>query len=307
MSIQWCRKLPKRELRGEYEQSDEYRDEYLVRTSSPGESLGAMVAATGVAYRDPHPENPDCEMLSFSVSPAGDSGLLYRVTLTYRVPPPEDNNDQPPQEGAVKAPQWSGGSSVVTVPVLKHYEEGNDPEQMKPIANSAGDPIHGLECEAAEHRLTLTAFVSSHETWMGASRMYTNAINSDTWNGCAPRTWKCQGCSAKLGNAKIGGANVVFWEVTWEFVYRADTWLTRTWDVGFYERCDVNKVPSASGDERKIIYTVEKKPTKTPVALSGGIAKQPGQEPDELSFRCYRQYDFGEVFGEVYTPQQANT
>jgi hypothetical protein len=98
---------------------------------------------------------------------------------------------------------------------------------------------------------------------------------------------------------------MVYWEVTWEFAYREDTWDLKPWDVGFHERCDVNGTPSASGDKRKTIYTVDKKPTRQPVALADGVALPPGSPPQVVNgvgVEVYKTQNFGSVFGEIYTP-----
>jgi len=205
--------------------------------------------------------------------------------------------------------------------------------------NSAGDQLAGLEAERAQFHLTYTTFYSRHNDgpgpvvvrgWRDLAKEYTNAVNSDVWNGGQPGQWKCQGCSAKLDSDRNGadGALRFFWEVTWDFAFRADYWAIRPWDIGFNELVDENGAPaptygistgdvedegsegSGSGGDgpcggnlnRRAIKGQDGKPVRQPVALSNGVAKAPCLRPDELWFDVYEPLPFGTVFGEVRTP-----
>jgi hypothetical protein len=305
MAVVWCRELPReRSQSGKYRETYVYKRAWLIRVDDPATSLPDITNAAGVGWLDGHPDDASCKALEFDTKPVDDTGLLYTYSVTYQVPP-VDNGDSggEGEPGSIstlmKVPIWSAGSSVVTAPCYKD-KDGDI------ITNSAGDPLEGLEKEEAEFRLTLTQYYPSHANWMGTARTYTNAVNSDTWNGGAPGTWKCQGCSAKVGSENVESATMIYWEVTWEFAYREDTWDLKPWDVGFHELCDVNGTPSASGDKRKTIYTVDKKPTRQPVALSGGVALPPGSPPEVINggdgVKVYQEQAFVSVFGQVYTP-----
>jgi hypothetical protein len=82
----------------------------------------------------------------------------------------------------------------------------------------------------------------------------------------------------------------------WEFAYREEKWDHKPWDVGFNQLVDSQGNPTASGTQRAAVLGADKKPVKAPVALSSGVAKTPGQKPDALTFRLYRETDFS-VFG----------
>lgn len=293
---------------GKYGESASYSRTWIIRSDNPEESITAIQGAPGVNYRDGHPNDSNSKAMSFSVDPADDSGLLWTVRISYGPEPPDTGGEDPPEstpEGILKFPVWSAGSSVVSVPCFQYYDgEGN--LSQKVITNSAGDPLEGLEAEAAEFRLSLTMYYLSHEAWMADAIAYTNAVNSDSWHGGLSGSWKCQGCSAQLGN-QLG---VVYWEVTWEFAHR-DTWNLMPWDVGFHERVDESGAPDSYGTQRKAIVGQDKKPVKQPVALANGVALPPGSAPlvinMEQGVRVYPQMPFGSKFGTIYTPTYANT
>lgn len=291
-----------------YGQAGEYERVFRVKFDTPPSSLASVETSTGVSMMSSHPEDDSSVALGFSTRAADDAGIVWEVTISYGPKPVDgDQGGGGGEEGGggiLKMPVWSAGSSVTTTPCWQYYEDGN--EDKETIVNSAGDPLEGFECEAAEFRLTLTTYHLSHAEWMGVAVEYTNAINSDIWHDCGPNTWKCQGCSAQLQSASGG----VFWEVTWEFAHR-DTWNLMAWDVGFNERCGEDLIASASGDKRKVIKGQDGKPVRQPAALdNNGVALAPGSKPLVINngegVRIYRELPFS-VFGQIYTPFAANT
>lgn len=314
MAIVWCRKLHQgRQQKGEYQQTYEYRNEWLVRVDSPDTPMPDITNAVGFNWLDPHEDDKTCRAMNFTTDPVGDSGLLYKVTVTYKVPPPDNDEGGSDEPGSIdtimKLPVWSGGSSVVTGPCFEYYESGNG--QRRTITNSANEPLTGLEREEAEFRLTVKGYYASHTGWMSDARQYTNAVNSDTWNGGAPGTWKCQGCSAQLFTEQKGGVSFIGWETNWEFAYRDDTWNLKPWDVGFSQLVGDDGVPSGTGTKRAVIMGQDKKPSRTPVALSGGVALPAGSPPQVINsgagVRVYKEYPFTSKFGQVFTPTIPNT
>jgi hypothetical protein len=269
-------------------------------------------AAPGVAYMAEHPDDASCKALEFDVRPEGDSGLLYKMRVRYYAPPPdsesENNEGEPGQiEGIMKYPVWGASSSVTSGPCFEHYPNGGDNATKETICNSAGDPLEGLEKEQAGARLTLTQYYANHAGWRGLQRDYTNAINSDQWNGDDAHTWKCQGCSARLQTENVAGTTIVFWEVNWEFEYRAETWSCMPWDVGFAQLVDDEGEPAPYGDKRAQIKGQDGKAVKQPVALQAdGTAKDAGEKPDVINagagVRVYPELAFANVFGQLFTP-----
>lgn len=307
MAILWSEEIPKeRSASGKFKDGTSYKRAFFVRTDSMTESLVDISNAPGIGFQDEHPDDPSALMKSFDIKPADDSGLLYVVSYDYakadpgeKPEDPEDpENPEEPKPGSMefRPPVWGGASSVVTEPIYKD----KDGEVM---TNSAKDPLGPLEAERAEEKLTLTQYYPTHTDWMGLARQFTNAINKDNWNGGTARQWKCQGCSKKLNIENKDGETLVYWEITWEFAYRADRWTLKPWDIGFAELVDENgNTGTSQANKRRQIKGQDGKPVRQPVALNGGAAKPAGQAPDALEFYVYSEEDFLPTFGEVFTP-----
>lgn len=301
MSVEWCRETSRdAEYSGEDGGETTATRSWLAKTSAATTSPLTIAASAGVSMGDGHPDDPELKASRFRVRASDSSGLLWTVTWEYK-PQPEKEAEEPGElPGGLpgKPPVWGGSSSVTTIPI---YQDrfGNT------IVNTAGDPLEDLTAEAAEERLTLTQYYASHADWMPLARQFTNAINSDAWNGGDAFTWKCQGCSKKLNFNKTEQGTEVYWEVTWEFAYRKDGWDPKPWNIGFHELVDEDGVPTAYGENRAVIKSHGGKGTRQPVALNpDGTAKPAGEPPDVLFVDYYSSYAFDPVFGQVFTPGQ---
>lgn len=282
---------------------------FLVRTDCV-ENISTVSGYVGIVYGSAHPESVDSFMESFETSVADDSGLLYTVKLNYKPlkPDEQDPEEEPSEEpgnipGLSRQSVWGASSSVSTGPVFQDLA-------LDIISNTAGDPLEGLSREFADFKLTLTQYYLTDDEWTGLAATYTNTTNDAQWNGCAIDTWKCQGCSAKLSTESIKDEFDVetitkFWEVSWEFAYRKETWALKVWDVGLSEKMDDTGEPNVNGTGKMNIKGQDGKAVKSPVALHLGISKLSGDagwpKPDELSFVIYDSEDFGAVFGEIHT------
>lgn len=282
---------------------------FLVRTDCV-ENISTVSGYVGIVYGSAHPESADSFMTSFETSVADDSGLLYTVKLNYEPlkPDEQDPEEEPSEEpgnvpGLSRRSVWGASSSVSTGPVFQDLA-------LDIISNTAGDPLEGLSREFADFKLTLTQYYLTDDEWTGLAATYTNTTNDAEWNGCPVDTWKCQGCSAKLSTESIKDEFDVetitkFWEVSWEFAYRKETWALKVWDVGLSEKMDDTGEPNVNGTGKMNIKGQDGKAVKSPVALHLGIAKLSGDagwpKPDELSFVIYDSEDFGAVFGEIHT------
>lgn len=300
---------------------------FLVRVDDPTTPLSQIRAAPGINLGDVHPDEADLSCESIDVSAEDDSGLLYAVTFKYAPVEPEEEDDGDGEGGSGSGDEdepnnlgWSGSSSVSSEPTFTDVNGDT-------MTNSAGDPLEDLEAERAQFHLSLTMEYPRHDGpngWVTHARKYTNTVNSDVWNGGVEGQWKCQGSSAKLNSARRGegGALVYFWEVTWDFAFRADFWALRPWDIGFNELVDEDGEPYESpgistGDEggsgsggggcegvagRRSILGQDGKPVRQPVALQNGKAKPACERPNALYFEVYTKEEFSPVFGEVFTP-----
>lgn len=323
MAVVWARESARdRSLEIRKEDGGTASRSWLVRVDDPGTSLAEIQAGAGVNISDAHPSDPDLYCQRISVRSSDDSGLLYIVSAEYEPDIDESSSGSGGGSGEGESEveglreQWGGSSSVGSEPVF------TDRDGVI-MTNSAGDPLEGLEAEKSQFHLTLTTYYLSHTTWRPRAREYTNAVNSNVWNGGMPGQWKCQGMSAKLNVDKggAGGSVRIYWEVTWDFAYRDDFWRLEPWDIGFNELVDDEGNPQetygistgdgggagedgpcAGGLKRRAIKGQDGKPVRQPVALQNGVAKEPCLRPSSLLFEIYPEKDFS-VFGEVFTPQ----
>lgn len=329
MAIVWARETARdRSLDVEKENGGSSTRSWLVRVDDPTTALSEIQTAPGVSIGDPHPDQGDFACERLSVKSADDSGLLYTITADYSPTTAGSGSGGEGNQSEVEGLQkvWSGSSSVGSQPLFLDRD-------MNVMTNSAGDPLEGLEADLAQFHLTLTTYYATHENnqnggWVQLARRLTNTCNSLSWNGGAPYTWKCQGCSARVQSDRQGPDGSVrwYWEATWDFAYRDDGWQLQPWDIGFNELVDDTGTPQqvfgisagdttgasggSEGDDgpceqglnRRAIKGQDGKPVRQPVALQNGIAKEPCLRPDRLSFYVYREEDFNPVFGEVFTP-----
>lgn len=258
-----------------------YDEAWLIRNSSPLDSKQAIVKAVPCGWYSSHWENAACKAMEFKLSPVTKEGLLWRLDVAFYPPPKAAKlkNDGIPEDF------WERGGGSSTVPAFR------DRDGVM-ITNAAGDPVEGLQREREEKDWTLTKFYTS-DSWKADADLYAGSVNSDTWDGGAPGTWKCYFKGAKRrevqnvsrgktasnaseGTAASGGTeeNLVLVETTWEFRYDPDTWKTMPWDVGFHELV---------GGQRKVILGGDGKPVKQPVALnSNGTKKSDGSAPSVI-------------------------
>lgn len=261
---------------------------FLVRTDcfvNNGVTFQEISEAPGIGWLDAHPENSEALLIESTVQPEGDSPFHWRLVFTYKTATDilETPWDRPPQ--------FSFSGSLASAPAFWHYPNSNDNNTKQIIINSAGDPIGGLDKDEAE--FTVSISLNLYPPGAGTpyfdvlkSQQYVGAINSDTWSGGAPKTWKCQSITANRKIEQVAGNTYIYWEANTTIAYRNTGWDLQTWDVGFNE--------IVGGSRRKIMAGAE--PVSEPAALSNGRAKAPGQPPDMKMFRIYPMLPFNGTF-----------
>lgn len=256
-----------------------YTRVFLVTTDSPDTDLQEISEGPGINWLAPHPEDDTALLIDSSVQQDGDSPFHYKVTFTYKsaVDLLATPWSRPPQF------QFSG--SLASAPCFWYYPNSGDNNTKQIIINTAGDPIGGLDRDEGEFTVTITANTQPPFPYVKA-QSYVGAINSDSWSGGAPRTWKCQSITGSRKIESVGGDQYVYWEVNTSLAYRNTGWDLQTWDVGF------NQI--VNGVRKKILANGE--PVSEPAALSNGKEKTPGQPPDMLKFRIYAMLPFSGTF-----------
>lgn len=267
---------------------------FLVRTEVINPNMSCVAAAPGISWRDPYPDDPNAVLVESGTSQDGESPFHYKVTYNYRH---LDESDKIPWR---RPSQYTFSGSLTSAPAFWHYSGGdNNNTETKVIINTAGDPLSGLDRDESEFNVTIQ-YNQKPPFDYAKAQLYVGAINSDTWSGGAPKTWKCQSVSASRKFEVIPAltpdappVKTYFFDTTITLAYRASKWDLQTWDVGFNEL--------VAGKRRKILAGSE--PVSEPAALSRGVAKTPGQPPDLLTFRLYRMLPFVGTFEPI--PNQA--
>jgi hypothetical protein len=276
-------------LSGKYGETFVFTRKWRIRVDDPKTSKVIISRAPGVTFGAAHPDFSDHKAMEFDLSDEDGVGMFWILVVKYYIPPKENTPDA---TTGMPKDDWRATGSTNSVPAFVDKDG-------ETICNSASDPIEGLEIEASDFGLTLTKCYAD-TSWVSLAQTRSNAVNSDTWNGSAARTWKAEfrGAVKKemTVSATSGSATKPYWETSWEFRYRADTWDLKPWDVGFNQLVTSDGTPSSSGTKRAAILGADKKPVKQPVALSSGVAVAAGTKPTALSFRAYKEATFA-AFG----------
>lgn len=252
---------------------------FLVRVDDPNTDLQEISEAPGIGWLDEHPEDENAVLVDSNIQQDGDSPFHYKVTFTYKAA--QDLAQSPVERPA----QFSFSGSLASAPAFWYFPNSGDNTTKRIIINSAGDPIGGLDRDEGEFTVSITINKDPPFDYAKA-QAYVGAINSDTWSGGAPKTWKCMSITGNRKIEDVNGTKYLYWECNTTLAYRNTGWDLQTWDVGFNE--------IVSGARKKIMAGSE--PVSEPAALSAGRAKTPGQPPDLLSFRIYPMLPFVGTF-----------
>jgi hypothetical protein len=175
-----------------------------------------------------------------------DNERLIQVDLTYEGWEPDEleENDRPEEDESTWL-RLTISSSQISKPATD--------EDGRSFANSAGDPVDGLEAEAALMVLTYANEAAVNPKFKEFYK-YLNACNDDEYLGCEPYTLRCTGISAEYDQAKQA------WRVSVEFTHNPDGWEIVYYDAGFNEIVD---------GKRRAILDDRGNPVNQPVPLDG--------------------------------------
>jgi hypothetical protein len=295
---------------------------YEVLCDSP---LDNAAVAGGTAFLPrlgyPYPNDPAAIVVAVKPQQDGDNPLRWLVTIDYDTQPDIPSSQQASQQpngGQEQQPQQVPENPLNRPPVWKYsYQQTTEVvasanrEVSKrtfntvngrvdfdhpidtvvtvggPVVNSAGlpfDPPATIEVSRPIVTVTHNLAAFDHSAFDDLQ----DAVNSVGWWGLNPRCARCIGLEAT--SAYENG--VSFWQVTYTFAVKRDTWDVRILDCGYSEKYD-----SGGGvfKQRKIKDAWGREATE-PVPLDGNGAKLAvGQPPVYMVFRVYRERDFNEL------------
>jgi len=264
-----------------------FQRKWVVEVDDPTTPQTDIVNAPGVSFLTPHPEAFYCLAMNASVSNYSGSRWHYEVTWDYELPK-QQNPDQNP---LARPDIWKWTTGGLSVPALYYYDGGT----LKPLQNSANDFFEGATTDIS----TLQASISGNRATFdyGLAQAVANSINSDTYLGGPPGTWKCGGISGQPAVEVVNEAEIRYWQVEVSLEYRPDKWNLQLPNVGWNY---------LEGGTKKRAYVVdpdtgERVPSSNPQPLNSDGTIKSGA-PDILERRVQREVPFNDYFGQPTQP-----
>jgi len=219
----------------------------------------------------------------------------YHAEITYRFEVPAQGKEDSDPNPLARKDVWSFSTGGAAVPALTYYHgDGNNDRRV--LINSAGDFFEGAMTEEAEVRASISGNRSAFP--LGVAAAVTNCVNSDAFLGAAAHQWKCQGVSGQQQVEVVNGAELKYWSVTVELVYRQSGWNLLLPNVGW------NYV---EGSQKKRCYVLDEEGQK--VASSNVMALNDNGSiranadwtgsgaPSILTRRVHQAVEFSGYFG----------
>lgn len=285
-------------LSGAFGESFRFVRRWKIRVDNPLTSKVLMARSmreadgiTPVGYGSPHPDFADHKAVDFSVDCDDKSGLWWIGTVNYRIPDRARIID--PVTG-IPEDAWKLNSRDVKWPFVVDIDGTK-------VCNSAGDPIEGLSTSGRDFGWNLQKCFEDYSAFLTFLHAVSDCVNDGTWDGEPARRWLCffRGAEKRVTSAAgdAGGETTEYVEAHFDIVHNWAGWDQKPWDTGFNEKVDSAGNPSTSGTYRRAILGVDGRPTRQPVALSGGVAVPAGTLPTALTFREFGAVNFSAQFG----------
>jgi hypothetical protein len=257
---------------------------FIVTLDNRAHSVSEVANTIGIFHGAPHPEYGFITMTEAVMTEGSPTPYHAEVTFRYELLSPDERDPNP----LARPDTWSFSTGGAAVPAL-FYWDGN---VQKPLVNSAFDYFEGLTTEEGECRASISGNRATFP--LATAVAVTNCVNSGGYLGAPAHHWKCTGISGQQQIEMVNDAEVRYWSITTELVYRQTGWNLQLPDVGFN---------FLDGGQKKRAWVVdpdsnEKVPAVNPVALNAnGSLKAAGQLPDILTRRVNREVNFSSYFG----------
>lgn len=285
MGVVSYREVVGRSITHKFGESPTAQRKFVVTLDSPATNAQDIQNAVGITFKAAHPEFSFLKMVNVALAEGSPSAFHAELTYSYEV----DGNDPNPLS---RPDVWSFSTSGAAVPCFWYYD-GSGNANMKALVNTAYDFFEGATTDEAECRATISGNRSAFP--LAQAVAVTNAVNNASYLGAAAHHWKCGGISAQQATEIVNNAEVNYWQITVELVYRQTGWKLMLPNVGYnYLESGVKK--------RAYVIDPDDNTTKiacaSPVGLtnSGAIAAA-NTAPTILERRVHREVDFGSYFG----------
>jgi len=257
---------------------------FVVTLDGTAHGTQEVANAIGIFHGSPHPEFNFLTMTEITMTEGSPSPFHAEVTFNYELLQPDERDPNP----LARPDIWSFSTGGAAVPALFYW----DGSTKKPLVNSAKDYFEGMTTEEGECRASITGNRATFP--LATAVAVTNCVNSGTYLGAPKHSWKCVGISGQQQIEMVNNAELRYWSVTTELVFRQTGWNLFLPDVGYNY---------LEGGTKKRAYVIdadtgEKVACVNPVALnSNGSLKASGDLPDILERRVNREVNFSSYFG----------
>ena len=253
----------------------------------------AILAAIGIFHGASHPEYGYLRCTNGQVSEGTPTPYHAEVTYTYEVPELGSDTDPNP---LLRPDVWSFSTGGAAVPALTYFN-GSSNTELRALINSAGDFFEGAMTEESELRASISGNRANFP--LAEAVTATNTVNDSGYLGGAPYTWKCAGISGQQATEVVDGAEINYWQVTAELVFRQSGWNLLIPNVGW------NYINSQSGKkERCYVYSEgDRVASSNPMALNADGSINFSSDftgsgaPIILERRVHRTSNFSAYFG----------
>jgi len=269
---------------------------FVVTTDAP-EAHQALLNTVGIFHGSVHPE------FSYLLCTEGNVTETDRqhAEITYRYESPSSGTAQYQASPLSRPDVWSFSTGGAAIPALIYYH-GSGNGTRRSLTNSAGDFFESAMTEEAELRASISGNRSAFP--LADAVAVTNTVNNASFLGGDAHKWKCQGISGQQQVEVVNGAEVKYWAVTAELVYRQSGWNLLLPNVGW------NYISGAGTElaEKRRCYVIDEA-TKEKVASANVMALEDNGgirlntdwtgsgAPTVLNRRVHRESNFSTYFG----------
>ena len=284
MAVVGWREISGRSLTHRFGEPPSADRRFVVTLDNTAPSMNEISASIGIYHGAPHPEFPFITMTEGSITEGSPSPFHAEVSYRYELLQPDERDPNP----LARPDTWSFSTGGAAVPALFYW----DGDTQKPLVNSAKDYFEGLTTEEGECRATISGNRATFP--LDVAIAVTNTVNASDYLGAPPHHWKCVGISGQQQIEMVNGAELRYWSITSELVYRQTGWNLFLPDVGYNY---------LEGSVKKRAYVIdpdssEKVACVNPVALNtNGSLKAANQLPEILERRVNRESNFDTYFG----------
>jgi hypothetical protein len=225
MSIIAHREVLPRTFSHKFGESPTAERKFVVTTDAP-EAHQSLLNTVGIFHGSAHPE------FGYLLCTEGTITETDRqhAEITYRYESPSSGTAEYQASPLSRPDVWSFSTGGAAVPATIYYE-GTGNGTRKPLINSAGDFLESAMTEEAELRASISGNRSAFP--LADAVAVTNTVNNASFLGGDAHKWKCQGISGQQQVEVVNGAEVKYWAVTAELVYRQSGWNLPLLNVGW--------------------------------------------------------------------------